>query len=113
MPFKDMKNTKKGSPNKEDYMMYNDSSFETNPLKAFKNGNNNNALKKRSLQYNSNDKEKNYCYNQFNITNQIFNNSRKIKERNKSIECDRNDVKPFDNDYSSKITFNYRKLDSS
>ncbi len=96
MPIKETKHQKKGSPVKEDYMMLNDTSFETKPHKP---QNNNNTFKKRSHQYNSNEREKNYCYNQFNITNQIFNHSKKIKDRNQSIDCEKNEVKPFDNDY--------------
>ncbi len=111
MPLKETKNQKKGSPGKEEYMMLNDTSFETKPHKAY----NNNSLKKRSHHNNSNEREKNYCYNQFNITNQVFNNSKKIKERNQSIEGEKIEVKIFDNDYynPSKIIHNYRKPDTT
>ena len=94
-------NRKKQSPTKkEDVILVNDSSVDL--MKPIRTGNIEKIVQKHRQQASSNEREKNFFYNQFNITNQIFTmkKKKKLKDATASQEGDKFDIRT-DNELTS------------
>ena len=106
---KETNQKKKISPHKEEHNLIEETSPED--VKVIRGKNiEGSSIKKFKKVSNSNEKDKNYLYNQFNITNQIFTMKRKAVNKvdhNFSIEGARLDIKTPEHEIISTSKYMY------